>query len=153
MEDVKMPPLRETKTHRCGIETMEPSIILSPPDSIYHSLFMERHHANTFLNPFPFEKRIGSVTIGDVYQGEYASIEKCKSMKPSSCIMNTQGMPNEGTWSSEEHERFLIGLDKIGRNWTRISKEFVKTRSRTQVASHAQKYFKKLELKRLKGTA
>lgn len=52
---------------------------------------------------------------------------------------------NEGTWNADEHDRFLKGLEQCGRNWTKIAKEYVKTRSRTQVASHAQKYFKRME--------
>ncbi|KAK4715928.1 hypothetical protein R3W88_014266 [Solanum pinnatisectum] len=45
-------------------------------------------------------------------------------------------------WSEDEQRAFLIGLDKLGKgNWTQIAKEFVPTRTPTQVASHAQKYF------------
>ena len=35
-----------------------------------------------------------------------------------------------------------MGLDKVGKgDWRGISRNFVKTRTPTQVASHAQKYF------------
>ncbi|XP_049405293.1 probable transcription factor At5g61620 [Solanum stenotomum] len=45
-------------------------------------------------------------------------------------------------WSEDEQRAFLIGLDKLGKgNWTRIAKDFVPSRTPTQVASHAQKYF------------
>ncbi|GFP97700.1 transcription factor myb1r1 [Phtheirospermum japonicum] len=45
-------------------------------------------------------------------------------------------------WSEEEHKLFLLGLQNIGRgDWRGISRNFVKTRTPTQVASHAQKYF------------
>mmetsp|Transcript_12154 Transcript_12154/g.44353 ORF Transcript_12154/g.44353 Transcript_12154/m.44353 type:complete len:657 (+) Transcript_12154:261-2231(+) len=47
-----------------------------------------------------------------------------------------------GVWSDEEHRLFLQGLEKHGKGfWRAISREFVKTRSPTQVASHAQKHF------------
>ncbi|XP_078165018.1 uncharacterized protein LOC144559771 [Carex rostrata] len=45
-------------------------------------------------------------------------------------------------WCEEEHRRFLEGLEKLGKgDWRGISRHFVTTRSPTQVASHAQKYF------------
>ncbi|XP_057787636.1 transcription factor MYBS3-like [Salvia miltiorrhiza] len=48
-------------------------------------------------------------------------------------------------WSEEEHRTFLIGLEKLGKgDWRGISRNFVTTRTPTQVASHAQKYFLRL---------
>ncbi|XP_073311347.1 transcription factor KUA1-like isoform X2 [Primulina huaijiensis] len=45
-------------------------------------------------------------------------------------------------WTEEEHRRFLCGLRKLGKgDWRGISRNYVPSRTPTQVASHAQKYF------------
>ncbi|XVF69212.1 hypothetical protein PTKIN_Ptkin11bG0062600 [Pterospermum kingtungense] len=48
-------------------------------------------------------------------------------------------------WTEEEHRLFLIGLQKYGKgDWRSISRNAVVSRTPTQVASHAQKYFLRL---------
>ncbi|CAL0308398.1 unnamed protein product [Lupinus luteus] len=48
-------------------------------------------------------------------------------------------------WTEDEHRLFLLGLEKYGKgDWRSISRNFVLTRNPTQVASHAQKYFIRL---------
>ncbi|GMH31144.1 hypothetical protein Nepgr_032987 [Nepenthes gracilis] len=66
----------------------------------------------------------------------YASDDAVKASGRS--LDRKRGVP----WTEEEHWRFLLGLQKAGRgDWRGISRNFVKTRTPTQVASHAQKYF------------
>lgn len=47
-----------------------------------------------------------------------------------------------GRWTSREHELFLTGYEKFGKDWKKIS-EFMGTRSNVQCRTHAQKFFKK----------
>ncbi|CAL4965753.1 unnamed protein product [Urochloa decumbens] len=61
----------------------------------------------------------------------------------ASCSTNGRGERKKGTpWTEEEHRMFLMGLQKLGKgDWRGISRNFVVSRTPTQVASHAQKYF------------
>ncbi|GMI91801.1 NITROGEN RESPONSE DEFICIENCY 1 [Hibiscus trionum] len=56
---------------------------------------------------------------------------------------NPRGERKKGVpWTEEEHRLFLIGLQKLGKgDWRGIARNFVVSRTPTQVASHAQKYF------------
>ncbi|GLU14429.1 hypothetical protein SLE2022_310010 [Rubroshorea leprosula] len=56
---------------------------------------------------------------------------------------NRRGERKKGVpWTEEEHRLFLLGLQKLGKgDWRGISRTYVVSRTPTQVASHAQKYF------------
>eukprot|EP00250_Pteridium_aquilinum_P019099 c24293_g1_i1 orf=385-1629(-) len=83
------------------------------------------------LSPSHFEQP----DLGEPVEG-YASDDLVHSN--SSSRERKKGVP----WTEEEHKTFLLGLEKLGKgDWRGISRTFVKTRTPTQVASHAQKYF------------
>lgn len=45
-------------------------------------------------------------------------------------------------WTEHEHRLFLVGLKRYGKgDWRSISRNVIITKTPTQVASHAQKYF------------
>ena len=75
------------------------------------------------------------------------SSQKSKRFRPYTAVI--QPGPdtnfNSGAWTEEEHDKFLKGYKQYGRRWKLISQLFVQTRSRSQVAAHAQKYFAKLK--------
>nr|UKB40125.1 MYB transcription factor [Nigella damascena] len=68
----------------------------------------------------------------------YDTTGKRGSSTRSSDQERKKGVP----WTEEEHKLFLLGLKKYGKgDWRNISRNFVISRTPTQVASHAQKYF------------
>ncbi|KAH6829657.1 Duplicated homeodomain-like superfamily protein [Perilla frutescens var. hirtella] len=89
------------------------------------------------------------------YSDESGSIgwenERARSRAPGQISFGSPGNRSrhleverkKGTpWTEDEHRLFLIGLDRYGKgDWRSISRNVVVTRTPTQVASHAQKYF------------
>ncbi|XP_030973132.1 transcription factor KUA1-like isoform X1 [Quercus lobata] len=54
------------------------------------------------------------------------------------CSSGLAGVP----WTEDKHRMFLLGLQKLGKgDWHGIARNYVISRTPTQVASHAQKYF------------
>ncbi|KZV15244.1 transcription factor DIVARICATA-like [Dorcoceras hygrometricum] len=77
-------------------------------------------------------------TLTSDWESKYGLLGKRSSSIRSSEQERKKGVP----WSEEEHRLFLLGLKKYGKgDWRNISRNFVTSRTPTQVASHAQKYF------------
>ncbi|CAO2163353.1 unnamed protein product [Urochloa humidicola] len=62
-------------------------------------------------------------------------------------IIPQQEVQNKtGIWTKDEHRQFLCGLSLLGRGkWKEISRDYVPTRTPSQISSHAQKYFHRKE--------
>ncbi|XP_047938868.1 transcription factor KUA1-like [Salvia hispanica] len=74
----------------------------------------------------------------ELISSSHQDSDKLKHVRALNQGQRKKGIP----WSEEEHRLFLVGLEKLGKgNWRGISRNFVTTRTSTQVASHAQKYF------------
>lgn len=64
--------------------------------------------------------------------------------RPSGARGSDQDRKKGVPWTEEEHRRFLLGLLKYGKgDWRNISRNFVVSKTPTQVASHAQKYYQR----------
>ncbi|KAL3630048.1 hypothetical protein CASFOL_023032 [Castilleja foliolosa] len=75
-------------------------------------------------------------SVGSAAAAGYASEDFVAGS--SSCRERKKGVP----WTEEEHRLFLVGLQKLGKgDWRGIARNYVISRTPTQVASHAQKYF------------
>uniref|UniRef100_J3LD61 Uncharacterized protein n=1 Tax=Oryza brachyantha TaxID=4533 RepID=J3LD61_ORYBR len=76
---------------------------------------------------------------------------RSKPRKPRSRRMSG-GAPRKKAemWSAHEHSQFLRGLEKCGKGkWKTMAREFVKTKSPIQIASHYQKFCIREESRRL----
>ena len=47
-------------------------------------------------------------------------------------------------WSDEEHDKFVEAIRIFGRDWKKVE-EFITTKTRKQIRSHAQKHFEKMK--------
>lgn len=53
-------------------------------------------------------------------------------------------VPQHGRWTEAEHKRFLEGLRLYSKDW-RMIEEHIGTRTCSQIRSHAQKFFMRLQ--------
>jgi len=70
-------------------------------------------------------------SIGNFQHGYYNAMGKEKA--------------NIGRWTVDEHVQFLQGLKKHGKNWKLVERH-VPSRTGPQIRSHAQKFFKRIQV-------
>ena len=77
------------------------------------------------------------------------SINLCKKINEqfkNKNIIKKNKINSKGRWIKEEHIRFIKGCLLYGNDWKKVEK-YVKTRTSTQIRSHAQKFLIKLKKK------
>lgn len=87
------------------------------------SMISQTNPENMTIPPIPYESQIDYETKKD---------DSCSG--------------HNGRWGRKEHIKFLGGCLQYGNNWKKVE-AYVKTRTSTQIRSHAQKFLKKLEKK------
>ncbi|WOL17544.1 transcription factor DIVARICATA-like [Canna indica] len=128
VEDVKAIEAGRVPIPRYGGEESAPSG--SAPTSAASSKEKQHHQHDHSSHHGSADRKKGGFDIG----GQGKSCSKAEQER-------RKGIP----WTEEEHRLFLLGLDKFGKgDWRSISRNFVISRTPTQVASHAQKYFIRL---------
>lgn len=95
--------------------------------------------------PSPTSSTCSTVSSSSVETEHSDSISQSKKKRKNKKLSN--GI--NGIWMQEEHMQFLKGYASHGRNWKVIADKYVRTRNRSQVASHAQKFIQKQ--RRVKG--
>ncbi|KAF8097137.1 hypothetical protein N665_0294s0039 [Sinapis alba] len=95
--------------------------------------------------PLPDYDVPGETNVRERSMGERGIDCKCdykQEGEPKPKLNRRKAIP----WTPLEHSQFLLGLEKYGKgDWRSISRHVVLTRTPTQVASHAQKYFARLK--------
>ncbi|KAK7301800.1 hypothetical protein RJT34_12675 [Clitoria ternatea] len=109
----------------------------------YKELEADVSNIEAGLIPIPgYNSTTSPFTLDWVNTRGYDGFKGLTSKRSSSVRAPDQERKKGVPWTEEEHKLFLLGLKKYGKgDWRNISRNFVITRTPTQVASHAQKYF------------
>ena len=100
-----------------------------------------------------YEEKSETGTRKRELKASYKETISCSSLRSSKRVprecrkfaADYQGdMAVNGRWTKEEHKQFLESIRLYGKDWKKIE-EHIGTRSCSQIRSHAQKYFLRLE--------
>ncbi|KAK2640779.1 hypothetical protein Ddye_022542 [Dipteronia dyeriana] len=114
--------------------------------------FPERRRRGGKRSPAKYQEIESGLVELPSYEDELDSTGRGTESGTSQVWLEGKGKARESSerrkgvpWTAEEHRHFLIGLEKYGKgDWRSISRNAVVSRTPTQVASHAQKYFLRL---------
>lgn len=99
---------------------------------------------NYSLNNFNLDKISTGINLVSNRKGKNIKLSSEEKIQPS---FNDPGDKfNVGRWTKEEKYNFLKGMKEYGNDWKMVQK-VIKTRSSSQIRSHAQKYFMRLKKK------
>lgn len=124
---------QDTPDRWAKVAAMTPGKTVADVIRQYEELEEDVGHIEAGLFPAP-----GYSTASELANEDYQGGGDLFGKRPGAVQERKKGVP----WTEEEHRRFLMGLLKHGKgDWRNISRNFVISKTPTQVASHAQKYF------------
>nr|UKB40109.1 MYB transcription factor [Hydrastis canadensis] len=132
---------KETPDRWHKVAAMIPGKTVMDVKNQYNELVNDVSDIEAGLIPIP-GYTTSSFTFDWANNGTFAHSYDSNGKRGSSARTSDQERKKGVPWTEEEHKLFLLGLKKYGKgDWRNISRNFVITRTPTQVASHAQKYF------------
>jgi len=98
-----------------------------------------------FLSPLNTTSSINSTNFGNDNNEKFNYIgKKMFRVTTEEKFVKKETKCECGRWSIKEHNKFIESLYKYGNDWMKIEK-FLGTRSPSQIRSHAQKFFSRLQ--------
>ncbi|CAI9780098.1 unnamed protein product [Fraxinus pennsylvanica] len=133
---------KDTPDRWYNVAAMIPGKTVSDVIKHYMELVEDVSDIEAGLIPIPGYTN-SSFTLDWVNSQGYDGLKQGVACSRNSSTRSSEHERKKGVpWTQEEHRQFLLGLKKYGKgDWRNISRNFVTTRTPTQVASHAQKYF------------
>ncbi|XP_077246942.1 transcription factor SRM1-like [Tasmannia lanceolata] len=134
------------------IAAVVPEKTLEQVEKHYEKLVQDLKFIEDGLIPIPLYLNEEELNNEDPPELPEVAPKKKKSLLRKKQITAEQERRKGVPWSEDEHRLFLLGLNGYGwGDWRSISRNFVVSRTPTQVASHAQKYQNRMNKGATKG--